>query len=80
MIMPSKHINVSQSLLGLGSYILSKMDKPYTIDELWNKYQTDLEYEIYSVKHGFDNFVLTFIFLYSINAINYNNEFIIKCN
>jgi len=80
MIMPSKHINFSQSLLGLGSYLLSKLDKPMSIDDIWKCYQTDLSKEYYSAKHSFDNLILTFIFLYGINAIEHKNGFIYKCS
>lgn len=80
MLMPSKHINFSQSLLGLGSYLLSKLDKPMTIDELWNNYQLDFEKEYYLAKHSFDNLILTSIFLYGISAIKLDNGLLIKCN
>jgi len=80
MLMPSKHINFSQSLLGLGSYLLSKLDKPMTIDELWKNYQLDFEKEYYVAKHSFDNLILTSIFLYGISAIKLENGLLIKCN
>jgi len=80
MIMPSKHINFSQSLLGFGSYLLSKLDKPMSIDDIWNKYQADLLKENYIAKHSFDNLIMTFIFLYGINAIDQKNGLIYKCN
>lgn len=80
MIMPSKHINFSQSLLGLSSYVLLKLDKPMTIDDIWSVYQTDLKSGIYNGKHSFDNLMLSFIFLYSINSIESKNGIIFKCN
>ena len=78
--MPSKHINFSQSLLGFGSYILSKINRPTTIDDIWKVYQSDLQNELYSAKHSFDNLILTLIFLYSVNAINEKNGLILKCD
>jgi len=80
MLMPSKHINFSQSLLGFGSYLLTKLDKPKTIDDIWKSYQSDLAKEYYSAKHSFDNLMLAFIFLYGINAIEQKNGLIYKCN
>jgi len=80
MILPTKHINFSQSLLGLGSYLLHKLDSPKTVDELWNKYQNDLKNRRYLSKHSFDNIILTLVFLYSINAITEKNGEITKCN
>lgn len=78
--MPSKHINFSQSLLGFGSYLLAKLDKPMSIDELWNNYQLDFEKDHYVSKHSFDNLILTSIFLFGINAIKLDNGLISKCN
>ncbi len=78
--MPSKHINFSQSLLGFGSYLLAKLDRPLSIDDIWNIYQTDLSKENYIAKHSFDNLIMTFIFLYGINAIDQKNGLIYKCN
>lgn len=80
MLMPSKHISFSQSLLGFGSYLLTKLDSPKTIDEIWKIYQNDLEKEKYTAKHNFDNLILTFIFLYGVNAIEQKNGVLYKCN
>lgn len=79
MIMPTKHINFSESLLGFGSYILSNIDTPKSIDDLWKKYKSDLENKLYFAKHSFDNFVLTVVFLYAINALTEQNGEITKC-
>ncbi|MCF6268646.1 MAG: hypothetical protein L3J41_02950 [Melioribacteraceae bacterium] len=79
MIMPSKHINFSQSLLGFGSYILSKLNTPKTIDDLWKEYQFDLKNELYMASHSFDSLVLTLIFLYGVNTIEEQNGIIKKC-
>lgn len=80
MIMPSKHINFSQSLLGFGSYLLSKLKSPKSVDDLWKEYQNDLKNDLYSAPHSFDNLNLALIFLYGINAIKEDNGIISKCN
>jgi hypothetical protein len=81
MIIPTKHINFSQSLLGFGSYILSNLDKPKTIDDLWKKYKLDFSNNLYCAKHSFDNLVLTIIFLYSIDVVlEKNGEIAKQCN
>jgi len=79
MILPTKHINFSQSLLGLGAYVLSQLSTPKTIDELWNNYSDDYKNKVYLAKHSFDNLVMTIIFLYSIDSITENNGVITKC-
>ncbi|MCF6317866.1 MAG: hypothetical protein L3J83_01085 [Proteobacteria bacterium] len=79
MIMPTKHINFSKSLLGFGAYILTLLNSSKTIDELWKTYKNDYDDEIYVAKHSFDNLVMTLIFLYSIGGISENNGVIRKC-
>mgnify|MGYP005609460161 CR=1 FL=1 len=62
MIMPAKHINFSESLLGFGSYILQTLNEPKSTDELWQKYQKDLQDGLYFSKHRFDNDTFIFVF------------------
>ena len=38
MILPSKHIRFAESLMGLGGILLSIINEPKTIDEIWFKY------------------------------------------
>ncbi len=80
MIMPTKHINFSESLLGFGSYVLELLTIPKSIDEIWRKYQSDLSNGLYFARHSFDNLTLTIMFLYTIDAINEDNGKITKCN
>ena len=79
MILPTKHINFSQSLLGLGAYILSQLQAPKNIDELWEAYSVDYENNIYLAKHSFDNLVMTLIFLYGIGSVIEKDGVIEKC-
>ena len=76
MILPTKHTNFSQSLLGLGAYILSKLNSPKSVDELWRQYQMDCTSRVDLAKHTFDNLVMTLIFLYSIDVIIEQNGII----
>lgn len=80
MLLPSKHVNFSESLLGYGSYLLQILDRPLSVDELWKKYLADFNNELYFAKQSFDNLVLTLIFLYSVQAIKEEKGLIIKCN
>ena len=79
MILPTKHINFSQSLLGLGAYILSQLQSPKSIDDLWDAYKVDHKNNVYLAKHSFDNLVMTLIFLYSIGSVAENDGVIEKC-
>jgi len=79
MILPTKHINFSQSLLGLGAYVLSQLQSSKSIDELWEAYKIDYKNNIYLAHHSFDNLVMTLIFLYSIGSVAENDGVIEKC-
>ncbi|WP_415397824.1 ABC-three component system middle component 6 [Sulfurimonas sp. CS5] len=78
MIMPAKHINFSESFLGLGSYILQNLSEPRSVDELWQMYQQDLQNELYFAKHSFDNLIMTILFLYSIDAVKEIDAKVVK--
>lgn len=78
MIMPAKHINFSESLLGFGSYILQNLSEPKSVDELWQKYQQDFQNGFYFSKHSFDNLIMTILFLYSIDAVKEENAKVVK--
>lgn len=79
MILPTKHINFSQSLLGLGSYLLSQLQSPKSIDELWEAYNNDYKNNVYLAKHSFDNLVMTLIFLFGVGSVIEKDGIIEKC-
>jgi ABC-three component (ABC-3C) system Middle Component 6 len=80
MLIPTKHTNFSESLLGFGGYLLLKLGKPASIDLLWKQYQQDYKNSIYFAKHSFDKLLLTLVFLHSIGVIKEKDGVIIKCN
>lgn len=48
MILPSKHISLSESLLGLAGILLTFLAKrPYTLDELWQEYSKVTKQEMF---------------------------------
>lgn len=79
MIIPTKHTNFSGSLLGFGGYILTQLESPGSIDDLWNQYQVDYKKNTYYAKHSFDNLLLTIVFLHSIGAVNEQDGVLRKC-
>lgn len=66
---PKKHITLEQSYLGFGAQLLSLIDESVTVDELWQKSNTN-----YIVKHNFDDLILTLDYLYAIDIIKINQE------
>lgn len=80
MILPSKHLNVSESLIGLGAFIVSILNKPMLVDDCWielnRKY---IETKKIKKHHSFDNFILTIELLYCIGLVDINREGEIYC-
>lgn len=74
MILPDKNINLDYSLLKCGGIILNTLKEPLTISALWESVKTQEAFA------GFDKFVLTMDFLYMINAIQYNNGVLKRCD
>jgi len=85
MLVPTKHTNFSNSLLGLGGYIIELLkNQPLGIDEIWNMYQKDIQKRDFFKAHTIENIVLSITFLYSIGKVEekdgkiYLKEFISK--
>jgi hypothetical protein len=74
MLLPSKHLTLSESLIGLGAQLLKLLDAPLSIDELWWKFQKVNNTKRLAVYHDFDNVILALNFLYSIKAVNIDDE------
>ena len=73
MILPSKHISFSQSLLGLGGFIVANLKEPLTIDEIWQKYAKTSK-KRFPGYHSFDNLVLAIDLLYLMGNIKINEK------
>lgn len=81
MLMPDKHIKLSESLYGLGGYALGLLSKPATIDDLWQQLSSDIHHGIYPAQHSFENLVLAVDALYAIGAINFRTDGVLtKCD
>ena len=74
MILPSKHINFSESLMGLGGALLRLLKKPMSIDDLWMAYSKINNKSKFPSYHSFDNVVLALNYLFMINAVGINEE------
>lgn len=78
MILPQKHIRVSESIFGLGSVIIELINKPKTFDNLWNDFQKVNNTKILPSLHSLDNFVLALTFLFIIGAIQEGEKGVIE--
>ena len=63
MIPPTKHINVQNSLLGVGALILVYLRRPTTVSSLWEELRSHPEISTY------ERFTLGLDLLYMINVI-----------
>lgn len=74
MILPSKHIRLSESYLGLGGFILSKLKSPTTVDKLWTDFTKVANSNTFPANHSFDNFVLTIDILFSLGLVEIDTD------
>lgn len=70
MILPEKHIKVSESLFALGGYVLKQLERPKTVDAIWLEYAKINDTVLFPAYHSFDNLVLAIDFLFAIGAVN----------
>lgn len=69
MILPSKHLPPSRALVNVGSEILSQLDEPLAVSELWERVRTARAGRPGEAQLSFDWFVLALTFLHAIFAV-----------
>lgn len=74
MILPEKHLMLSESLLGFGAHLIRLLSREKNLDELWNDYNESFKRIEYPVLHSYNNFILCLVFLYIIGVIKLNNN------
>ncbi len=76
MILPSKHIGLAESLLGLGGALLQIIvKKPCSIESLWQEYsKINNNKDLFPAYHSFDNVILAVDLLFMMGAISVNSE------
>ena len=77
MILPGKHIRQDRALISVGGDILSVLDSPMSVSEVWTKVQTVRAAREKLSPLPFDWFILALTLLYAISAIALQNEFIV---
>ena len=80
MLLPDTHIRLSESILGLGAVVLSFLDRPRTVDDLYLKVKAACADGSLPAFHDFDSVTLAVLFLYMIGAVERGeNEAIRRC-
>jgi len=72
LILPTKHISVEHSFLGVGALMLQHLKKPKTIVALWN------EMRPLPTVGTFQRFVLVLDLLYMMNAVTLEDGLIVR--
>lgn len=72
MVFPNKYLHLSKSLINLGSIVIKSMEKGlwYSADEIWKNIRNEANIKHYT----FNDLILTFDFLFSVNSISMNDE------
>ena len=78
MIMPKKHISLSESIFGLSAIVLTHITDDYDIDSIFISTKKDVRTPIST---DLDSLILCLDFLFGLGLININgNGGIVKCN
>jgi hypothetical protein len=78
MILPSKHLSQSRSLISIGAEILSQLEEPLTVSELWERVRKARLGTSRDSPLSFDWFVLAVTFLHAIFAVEMSDGVIAK--
>ena len=64
---------MSESIFGLGGFVLSLLNTPKTFDKCWEELNKKyIDKNIIKKKHTLDTFILTIDFLYMIGSVDIN--------
>ena len=75
MILPSKHIRFSESIIGFSGYILSQLaSSACSVDDMWEICQNRKYGQVCFVNQSYDNLVKALDLLYMMGLIEINEE------
>ena len=74
MLLPDKHITLAESVLGLGAFVLSELERPRTAEQLYQSVKDARKDQTLSAFHDLDSVTLALAFLYAIGAIELTNS------
>jgi len=81
MILPNRHIRLSESLFGLGSFVIEKSSKPISLDDIWSDFERSVASGSYPFAHSFENLILAIDLMHMLGAIETDNQGrIVSCN
>lgn len=76
MILPAKHIKLSESLIGIGAFILEVLKKPMTLEESWKEFNKKyMDTGIIKKKFNIDVYIDAIMLLYMMGALDMNKNY-----
>lgn len=69
MLLPTKNIKLSDSILGLSALIVNNLSEKSSLDNLWIKVNISFNTTNYPAIHTYNNFLLAIDYLYSIGVL-----------
>ncbi|WP_438518659.1 ABC-three component system middle component 6 [Clostridium sp.] len=80
MILPSKHIKLSESLIGIGALILESLNKPMTLEQSWKKFNKNyMDTGIIKKKFNIDVYIDAIMLLYMLGALDIDKHYMLNC-
>lgn len=73
MLLPEKHISLAESILGLGAFVLDHLDRPRTVDQIYQRVVAARDDGRLPAFHDFDAVLLAVVFLFSIQVVQVNS-------
>lgn len=81
MLLPDKHITIAESILGLSSFALERLQQPVHVDTIWAEFENVNNSKSYPAYHTFENMLLALAFLFSIGVIEKDDRGrILRCD
>jgi len=74
MLLPEKHVSLAESILGLGSVVLSSLQGPRSVDQIYQHVLAARADGKLAGYHDFDSVVLAIIFLHAVGAVDANSS------
>lgn len=77
MILPGKHLRQDRALLNIGAEILTHLDEPKTVSELWERIRQDRGGENATSPLTFDWFILSLNLLFAMSVVELSGGVIV---
>ena len=74
MLLPDKHVTLSESTLGLGAFVLGILREPMSPDEIHAQVMMASQEGTLPARHDFDGVIRSVLFLYAVGTVEATEE------